>query len=176
MAAQSPQFQGPSSFGHEPPPVPRRGAGKIYRVCVERCIACGKCELACAFTHGSEGTPAATRINITRRGPELGTPVVCLQCHDAACAAVCPTVALVRSSLTGAIELLPERCILCRMCVAACPFGNMVWDQTYRTVAKCDLCGGDPKCVPFCPTGALTYVACDQAAVRPEPLVREAIA
>ena len=36
----------------------------IYKVSVERCIACGKCELACAFAHGSEGRPAATRINI----------------------------------------------------------------------------------------------------------------
>ena len=54
----------------------------IYKVSVDRCIACGKCELACAFAHGSEGRPAATRINIHRRGPELGTPIVCFQCHE----------------------------------------------------------------------------------------------
>ena len=52
---------------------------RIYTVTVERCIACGKCELACAFAHGSEGKPAASRINILRRGPEVGTPVVCFQ-------------------------------------------------------------------------------------------------
>ena len=176
MAAESPRLQPPNPAAHRQPVFAGGGTGRIYKVSVERCIACGKCELACAFAHGSEGTPAATRINITRRGPELGTPVVCFQCHEAACAAVCPTNALVRSALTGAIEHLDARCIGCRMCVAACPFGNMVWDPTYHTVAKCDLCGGDPKCVPFCPTGALTYVACEEAARRPEPLVREAIA
>jgi len=145
----------------------------IYRVTVERCIACGKCELACAFTHGSERKPSKTRINIFRRGPELGTPVVCFQCHDAACAAICPTHALARNEATGAIEVVRERCILCRMCVAACPFGNMLWDDAYHCVQKCDLCGGDPKCVPFCPTHALEYLPADQAAKRPEPLALE---
>jgi Fe-S-cluster-containing hydrogenase component 2 len=136
----------------------------IYRVTTQLCIACGKCELACAFAHGSEGKPAASRIHIFRRGPEKGTPVVCLQCHDAACVAVCPTRALARSEPTGAIEMVRERCIQCRMCVAACPFGNMLWDETYHCVQKCDLCGGDPKCVPFCPTRALAYVPEREAA------------
>jgi len=148
----------------------------IYRVNVERCIACGKCELACAFTHGSEGTPSKTRINIFRRGPELGTPVVCFQCHDAACASICPTQALVRNEATGAIEMVRERCILCRMCVAACPFGNMLWDSAYGCVQKCDLCGGEPRCVPFCPTGALLYVPAEEAALPPPPLDRPTLA
>jgi Fe-S-cluster-containing hydrogenase component 2 len=145
----------------------------IYTVTVERCIACGKCELACAFAHGSEGKPSATRINIHRRGPEMGTPVVCFQCHDAACAAICPTQALVMNEETGAIDMVRERCIKCRMCVAACPFGNMLWDDTYSCVQKCDLCGGDPRCVPFCPTGALRFVPADEAAKTPELFVRE---
>jgi Fe-S-cluster-containing hydrogenase component 2 len=37
-------------------------------------------------------------------------------------------------------------------------------------VQKCDLCEGEPKCVPFCPTQALEYVPADQAAKRPEPV------
>jgi len=144
---------------------------KIFTVTVDRCVACGKCELACAFAHGSEGRPAVTRINIYRRGPELGTPVVCFQCHDAACAAVCPTGALQRNPETGAIDMIRERCINCRMCVAACPFGNMLWDEAYHCVQKCDLCGGDPKCVPFCPTQALRYCSPEEAKRRPEPIV-----
>ena len=109
----------------------------IFKVSVERCIACGKCELACAFAHGSEGRPAKTRINIHRRGPELGTPIVCFQCDDAACAAV--------------------------------------WDETYHCVQKCDLCGGDPRCVPFCPTGAISWVPIEEAVIPPEPLDRESL-
>lgn len=147
----------------------------VYRVIVERCIACGKCELACAFGHGSEGRPAKSRINIHRRGPDLGTPVVCFQCDDAACADICPTEALVRNEETGAIDVDRDKCILCRMCVAACPFGNMLWDETYHVVQKCDLCGGDPKCVPFCPTRALEYVPADKAGETPEDVPLEMI-
>jgi anaerobic carbon-monoxide dehydrogenase iron sulfur subunit len=151
------------------------GMGMIFKVSVERCIACGKCELACAFAHGSEGRPSRTRINIHRRGPELGTPVVCFQCHEAACQAVCPTGALIRNRQTGAIEMVRSRCIGCRTCVAACPFGNMLWDEGYHAVQKCDLCGGDPRCVPFCPTGALAWVPAREAAVAPAPLDRAAL-
>jgi Fe-S-cluster-containing hydrogenase component 2 len=140
---------------------------RIYNVIPERCIACGKCELACAFAHGSEGRPAATRIHIHRRGPDLGTPVVCLQCDDPSCLAVCPVGALTWNAATAAIEVSRETCIRCRMCVAACPFGNMIWDDARHEAAKCDLCGGDPKCVPFCPTQALEYVPADRAADLP---------
>ena len=59
----------------------------IFRVSIDRCIACGKCELACAFSHGRNGQPGAARIHVLRRGPERGIPLTCLQCHDAACVA-----------------------------------------------------------------------------------------
>ena len=78
---------------------------RIYRVIPERCIACGKCELACAFAHGGEGKPGVSRISIHRRGPDLGVPIVWLQCDDAACVAVCPVHALSRNEATGAIEV-----------------------------------------------------------------------
>ncbi|HTU01591.1 MAG TPA: 4Fe-4S dicluster domain-containing protein, partial [Candidatus Sulfotelmatobacter sp.] len=125
---------------------------RIFCVTVQRCVACGKCELACAFTYGSDGVPGTPRIRIVRTGPERGVPLACFQCHDAACVAVCPVAALSRHDATGAIAILSERCIGCGMCVAACPFGNMVWDEQSPGVAKCDLCGGAPRCVPFCAT------------------------
>ena len=130
----------------------------IYTVTVSCCIACGKCELACAFAHGWDGIPGESRIRIYKRGVEQGTPINCYQCEDAACMAACPVDALVRSEETGAVEVLYERCINCRMCVAACPFGNMHWDPRFQMVHKCDLCEGEPQCVPFCPTKAIDYV------------------
>jgi Fe-S-cluster-containing dehydrogenase component len=79
----------------------------------------------------------------------------------------------VRNEKTGAIDMVRDRCISCRYCVAACPFGNMLWDETYDVVQKCDLCGGEPKCVPFCPTGALQYLPADEAADMPKPREEE---
>lgn len=141
---------------------------KVYRVVIDRCIGCGKCELACSFAHGEPAQPAKSRIHIRRTGPERGIPVVCLQCSDAACRAACPVGAIDWNAATGALEVDDARCVRCRMCVAACPFGNMLWDEGFEEVAKCDLCGGDPKCVPFCPTKALDYVPGDRAGRTPE--------
>ncbi|HPR64348.1 MAG TPA: 4Fe-4S dicluster domain-containing protein [Thermoanaerobaculia bacterium] len=131
---------------------------KLYTVTVDKCIACGKCELACGFAHGKDGKAGQTRINIIRRGVEAGTPIVCFQCVDAACVKSCNSNALIRNEATGAIDVDYSKCKNCKSCVAACPFGNMKWDDDFRIVHKCDLCGGDPQCVPFCPTGALEYV------------------
>jgi len=130
---------------------------RIFTVTVRDCICCGKCELACAFSHVQNGVPGESRIAITRRGVEAGTPVVCFQCDEAACVTVCPTDALIRNEATGAIDVDYARCIGCRMCVPACPFGNMQFDANFQIVHKCDLCGGNPACVPFCPTKAIDY-------------------
>jgi len=66
--------------------------------------------------------------------------------------------ALVRNEKTGAIDVLDDRCIKCMACVTACPFGNMHADEQQRTVFKCDLCKGEPKCAMFCPTRTLEYI------------------
>lgn len=139
---------------------------RIFVVEVEKCIACGKCEIACAFAHGSPSRPSRSRIHIVRKGPEVGIPVVCIQCDEAECVKVCPVGALARNEVSGAIEMLRARCIRCRHCVQACPFGNILWDDTYHCVQKCDLCGGEPRCVPFCPAGAIAYVPAERVAVR----------
>ncbi len=135
----------------------------VLRVTLARCIACGKCELACAFAHAETSAPEQPRIHVARRGPEAGSPLVCFQCEDPSCAAACPTGALRRSGTTGAIEVDAARCIRCRACVSACPFGSMAWDDGSRRPQKCDLCGGTPRCVPFCPTAALEYLPAERA-------------
>jgi ferredoxin len=33
----------------------------------------------------------------------------------------------------------------------------MQFDAKFQIVQKCDLCGGNPACVPFCPTKAIDY-------------------
>ncbi|HEX3010638.1 MAG TPA: 4Fe-4S binding protein, partial [Syntrophomonadaceae bacterium] len=50
-----------------------------------------------------------------------------------------------------------SKCIQCKMCVTACPFGNTHYDAGTGKILKCDLCGGDPSCAKFCPNGAITY-------------------
>jgi formate hydrogenlyase subunit 6/NADH:ubiquinone oxidoreductase subunit I len=87
------------------------------------CIMCGLCTRVCDHI----GVSAISSVN-RGTGSEIAPPFHepppdCIGCL--ACAAICPTRALVRNEDTGAIDIVRERCISCRMCVAACPFGNM---------------------------------------------------
>ncbi len=133
----------------------------------QRCIGCRTCEMTCAFAHGAgQGQLGQTRIKVYPTGPERFVPVICLQCHAAACVTVCPVGALSRNADTGAIELDEARCVRCRLCVVACPFGNLHVTPRSGEIVKCDLCGGDPACAKFCPTQALEAVDGEQGGER----------
>ena len=43
------------------------------------------------------------------------------------------------------------------MCTIACPFGATFYDADDDLILKCDLCGGAPECVKYCPTEAISY-------------------
>ena len=130
---------------------------KRFVVTPSRCTACRTCELACSFRHGEGQTLGATRIRAFLFGEGKNVPLTCLQCEAAACVSVCPVAAVKRNDRTGAVEVLEGRCIGCRACVAACPFGAMAFLEEERVAYKCDLCGGAPACAQFCPTKALAY-------------------
>ncbi len=121
-----------------------------------RCVDCKNCEMACSFIHTRDFTkPAMSRVRAFTSG-DIRSVTVCQQCEDAPCQKVCPTGALVRNPATGAIERT-DKCILCKMCTLACPYGNIHFDPIYEEIVKCDLCGGDPACAKFCPTRALVW-------------------
>jgi anaerobic carbon-monoxide dehydrogenase iron sulfur subunit len=133
---------------------------KLLHISPSKCIGCRTCEMACAFSHPADGKPGMSRIRIfpdPENRPSFSKVVVCLQCEEAACVTACPANALWRNPKTGAIYHVEDRCIRCRSCVIACPFGNMHWDPAPDLPIKCDLCGGDPACAKFCPSGALIY-------------------
>ena len=71
--------------------------------------------------------------------------------------AVCPTSALYRNT-AGIIAVEEKRCIGCRMCSLACPFGAMHFHATKKAAFKCDLCQGEPQCVRVCAPGTLKLV------------------
>lgn len=126
------------------------------------CSGCRTCELACSFTHAVNGKPGLSRIYPIEGGfKELWVPVVCLQCEDPACVRACLVDCITRNPVTGAMDLDEQRCICCKACVAACPFGCSLHDEKNRQVVKCDLCGGDPVCAHFCPTKALQMIPVD---------------
>ena len=54
--------------------------------------------------------------------------------------------------------VLKDRCVGCRLCQKACPWGVMTFDEEQGKADKCFLCNGAPKCVEACPAAALRYV------------------
>lgn len=131
-----------------------------------KCTGCQSCELACSFEHEGIFRPDASRIHVYKWEAEsFSVPMMCQQCRDAACVTVCTPHALTRDPVTGLVGLSEDKCIGCKMCVQACPFGGAIWDEISSRIMKCDTCGGDPACARICPTGAIEWVD-DVAAVR----------
>lgn len=84
-------------------------------------------------------------------------PLACQHCEDAPCAAACPKEAISRDEEHVRTVIDYNRCVGCQMCVHACPFGAIGFDDDRGRPFKCDLCGGDPLCVQFCEPMALTF-------------------
>ena len=122
------------------------------------CSGCRACEVACVAWHdGCFGT-ATARIRVTKIEPQgVDHPHVCRLCGRAPCIAACPTGALYKDEVTGAVLLRPEDCTGCAACVEACPFGMVTLHPEAGYPLICDLCGGDPACVKRCATGAIVY-------------------
>jgi Fe-S-cluster-containing hydrogenase component 2 len=139
---------------------------KVLMIHPEKCIGCKNCSLACEFAHEGQFRQAAARVHVfswEREG--FSVPMMCQQCDNASCVKVCPTGAMHRAPGTTLVEYDRKKCIGCRMCTIACPFGNCVYDSVTESILKCDTCGGAPACAKACPNGALEFVE-DSVATR----------
>jgi anaerobic carbon-monoxide dehydrogenase iron sulfur subunit len=127
----------------------------------EHCITCHSCQLACSLKHTGSFRPSKSRIEVLTSPMKFSVPLTCLQCETPACAQVCVVKALAKNPDAGVVEYAKDKCIGCRMCVSACPFGNISYDRETKTVVKCDVCDGAPECAQFCPTKAIEWVRAD---------------
>ncbi|MCX6012689.1 MAG: 4Fe-4S dicluster domain-containing protein [Chloroflexi bacterium] len=132
---------------------------KIILVDPTKCTGCRTCELVCSVKHTGAANPSRGRITIVKWEMEcFEIPMLCQQCEQAPCAEVCPVKAITRDEVLGVNVIDHDKCIVCKMCVLACPFGAMKYDVRGHKVAKCDQCHGEPTCVSICDTHAVSYV------------------
>jgi len=89
--------------------------------------------------------------------------VYCRQCKDAFCVTACPKEALERQE-NGMIKRFNMRCVGCKSCILACPFGTIFPDVINYITAKCDYCLNqlsenpdfEPLCSKTAPPGTIT--------------------
>jgi carbon-monoxide dehydrogenase iron sulfur subunit len=123
----------------------------------EKCVGCRLCELACSAAYEGKYNPKLSRIRVVTVHPVSDIPVVCVHCKKPRCLEVCPSEAIRWDKHLGVVKVDGSICLGCSACVRECPFEAMVLHPTRNAAIKCELCGGKPKCVAACPTGALVY-------------------
>jgi Fe-S-cluster-containing dehydrogenase component len=151
---------------------------------LRECDGCEMCTYSCQKAHNLK--PEQTWIKVytmtDAAGKTYHMPRTCMECDNSPCLRACPVGASFRSP-DGVVLVDQNRCIGCRLCMAACPYEARYfnWDepnpaparmpmpttpeypfpQKQGTVGKCTLCsdrlpyGQLPHCVEGCPMGVL---------------------
>jgi len=134
-----------------------------------RCIQCRTCEVACKSTRNTEPGVKWRRVvetwdgeypNVTRTFLSLA----CMHCEKPACAAVCPTGAIIKRAEDGIVVVDRDKCNGCQDCFSACPYGVPQFGDD-GVMQKCDFCierGGEPACAVSCPAEALNFGTLDE--------------
>ena len=124
-----------------------------------KCTGCLQCELACSYEHIGMFNPSRSFIKVfTFHHEGRFAPYTCTQCDEAWCQRACPVDAISVDFTTGAKIVSDTKCVGCKVCTIACPFGTVNYNADSGKVVKCDLCGGSPQCVAKCPKKALRLI------------------
>ena len=191
--------------GGEDKPAPT-GPRYALIIDVHKCLAAGDCTACTQACHGAHNVPSIpeknhevkwiwkesfrhtfpTQVHEYSAQTLVDRPalVLCNHCTNAPCVKVCPTQATFKRP-DGLVAMDMHRCIGCRYCMAACPYGarHFNWakpsvpaeklnpDTHYLgnrprpagVVEKCTFCihrtrqGRYPACVEACPVGARKF-------------------
>ena len=168
-----------------------------------KCIGCGWCQEACSQWNDLQGgrdpgqqsqqngtclsaetwtLPELHEIERDGQQHRVFVKRQCMHCQDPACVSACPVGALQKMD-NGAVVYDCSRCIGCRYCMGACPFGvpKFEWAEALPRIRKCTFCvdrqktGMEPACAAACPTGALMFgdrdalIAEAEARIQAEP-------
>jgi Fe-S-cluster-containing dehydrogenase component len=137
--------------------------GRVILVEQQLCDGCGLCVAACSAAHTGRIDPERAHVKVWRLGEGALAPLTCRHCASPSCVAACPTRACRQDAEGRRVIIDARRCIGCRACNVACPFGHAHYDGVERVSAKCDYCDGEPECVRVCEPGALRYVYADES-------------
>jgi len=140
-----------------------------------KCIGCSECVIACKKANSlttdvprrwdlDDGLSARNWTSVIQAAGRTFVRKQCRHCLEPACVSACPVGAMHKTEL-GAVVYDSSKCMGCRYCMVACPYGvpRYDWDQPVPYVRKCILCydrirsGGQPACTAACPAGATIF-------------------
>jgi Fe-S-cluster-containing dehydrogenase component len=179
-----------------PPPVTNEEARKgipnkkfVMVFDLAKCDGCKKCTDACQAMHYTESDREWIKVFKMQDASSTAPfyfPKPCFHCDNPPCTKVCPVGATFKRQ-DGIVLIDNERCIGCRMCMAACPYSTRFFNWSHPdptqtaaigdvryspeqsvprrmgTVEKCDFCpdmirqGKMPACVTGCPMNVIYF-------------------
>jgi formate dehydrogenase iron-sulfur subunit len=145
-----------------------------------KCNGCHECVAACKKQNHLEadvprrwnlddGLSAKNWTSIVEGPQHALARKQCRHCLEPACVSACPVGALHKTA-QGAVVYDGDRCMGCRYCMMACPYGipRYEWQAAVPYIRKCIFCndrlasGQPPACTEACPTKATIFGDRDQ--------------
>jgi formate dehydrogenase iron-sulfur subunit len=156
-----------------------------------KCIGCSECVLACKKVNhlqsdvprrwdADDGLSARNWTSVLGQSDDKFVRKQCRHCLEPACVNACPVGAMQKTKI-GAVVYDSTKCLGCRYCMMACPFGipRYEWTSLVPYVRKCILCydrieqGGQPACTEVCPTQATIFGDRDELLAEAHRRIRE---
>ena len=148
--------------------VPKKGKDKRLFIDLDVCAAgeCKDCVIECSYFYHAQKPGNNGIVSVV----ELATyALVCRRCEEPHCVNACPVEALEQQEEKENLLIRHNmRCVSCKSCSHACPYGAIYPELVPLLIHNCDFCldrrsdKDEPLCIKSCPYGALSLKEADK--------------